>query len=136
MFTLVIGIGIVINDLGKILIAQRAPNQIMGGLWEFPGGKQENQESIENTIASEILEELGINVKVEDKLLEFDHTYEDKNFHFVVHACNLISGQPQPLESQRIKWVLPSNLSNYSFPEANTKMIDALNDYLLLIKDQ
>ena len=132
MLTLVIGIGIVINELGQILIDQRSHNQIMGGLWEFPGGKQENQETIENTISREIFEELGIDVKVEDKLIEFEHTYEDKKLHFVVHACKLISGQPQPLESLKIKWVKPSNLSNYSFPPANSRMIDALNDYLLL----
>ncbi len=135
MSNLIIGIGILINDLGEVLIAQRNYNQSMGGLWEFPGGKKEDFESAEVTIKREILEELGIDVQVKDKLIEFDYNYKNKKFHFVVHICKLISGHPKPLESLRIKWVHPSNLFNYAFPKANTFMIDALNHYLFLDKD-
>ena len=78
MSTLIIGIGIIINDLGQILIDQRTFQQHMGGLWEFPGGKKEAYESIEITIHREIFEELGIAVEVGKKLIEFDYIYENK----------------------------------------------------------
>ena len=126
----VIGIGIVINTAGKILIAQRLPDKTMGGMWEFPGGKQEQDEAIEHTIARELREELAIDVQVGKKLIELDHAFSHKKFHFIVHLCQLISGQPQPLASQQLRWVLPNELEKYPFPVANTRMITALHEYL------
>ncbi|WP_225866391.1 MULTISPECIES: 8-oxo-dGTP diphosphatase MutT [Prochlorococcus] len=131
----VIGIGLIFNDLGEILIAQRKSNQSMGGMWEFPGGKQEEGESIEYTIIRELQEELGIKVRVGNILLEFDHSYTHKKLHFVVYFCELISGVPKPLASLQLKWVKSHELVNYPFPAANKKMISALKKYLLLSKD-
>jgi len=134
MSSLVIGIGLLINDLGEVLIDLRTHDKKMGGLWEFPGGKQENGESIENTIERELIEELGIKVKVGSKLIEFDYIYNDKKHHFIAYICKSVSGKPQPLASLEIKWVHPSKLNNYRFPEANIILIDALKEYLLLYK--
>ena len=132
---LVIGIGLIINHLGEILIDQRKNNQSMAGMWEFPGGKQEEGELIEVTIRRELYEELGVQVKVEKKLIEFDHCYTHKKLHFVVHICKIISGKPQPISSCQIKWVLPSELASYPFPAANQHMISALRQYLMLDKE-
>ncbi len=131
MKKLVIGIGLVINDLGEVLIDQRKYDQKMGGLWEFPGGKREKLEVIEETIKREIFEELNIHVKVGDKLVEFDFSYEDIDLHFIVHICKLNSGTPKPLSSLKVKWVKPENLINYNFPPANKIIINALTNYLL-----
>ncbi len=128
----VIGIGVVFNDQKQVLIDQRLKNSSMGGMWEFPGGKKEIGENIETTIAREIQEELGIEVKVEDKLLSFDHLYSHKKLHFEVHICKWISGTPFPLASQQCRWVYPKEFSNYPFPAANTTIIKALNKYLQL----
>ena len=136
MQSLVIGIGIVINNSGQVLIDQRQSNQSMAGLWEFPGGKNELDELIEDTIERELYEELGIKVKVKEKIIEFDHLYTNKKLHFVVYICKIISGNPKPLASVQIKWVLPSELSNYPFPAANQKMISALKSYLMIGKDK
>ena len=126
----VVGIGIVFNDLGEVLIDQSKNDQSMAGMWEFPGGKQEEGEDIESTVIRELFEELSIKVKVAKKLVEFDHSYSHKKFHFVVYICHLISGDPQPLTSVQTKWVNPSELINYPFPAANQKMISAIKYYL------
>ena len=131
---LTIGIGLIFNNLGQVLIDQRKNNKNMGGKWEFPGGKQEEGEEIEYTIIREIYEELGIKVEVKEKLIEFDHSYTYNKIHFVVCFCKLIQGEPKPLESLKLKWVYPNDLYNYSFPAANTLMIATLKNHLLLHK--
>ncbi len=125
-----IGIGIIFNADGEVLIDQRLNKGTLGGMWEFPGGKQEQNESIEITIAREIREELGIEVKVGEKLIALDHQYSNKKLHFVVHLCQWVSGEPQPLCSQKLLWVRPQDLSNFPFPAANTRIIAALHEYL------
>ena len=127
----VIGIGIVFNQFGEVLIDQRLEEGLLGGLWEFPGGKQEDGELIHQTITRELIEEVGIEVFVGDQLIAFDHLYSHKKIHFVVHICTLISGEPQPLASQRVIWVKANNLKDYAFPAANARIIKALKDYLL-----
>ncbi len=130
----VIGIGVVINDFGQVLIDQRKNDQSMAGMWEFPGGKQEIGEVVETTVIRELFEELSIKVKIGKKLLEFDHFYSHKKLHFVVYTCHLISGDPKPLASVQTKWVHPYELINYPFPAANQKMISAIKDYLVFEK--
>ena len=122
----VIGIGIVFNQIGEILIDQRLDGKSMGGLWEFPGGKQELNEDIEETISREIFEELGIKIKVGKELLSFDYSYSYKKLHFVVHLCELISGEPKSFASQKFLWVYPKYVVNYSFPAANIHIFSAL----------
>ena len=70
-----IGIGLVFNKKGELLIDQRLESSSMGGMWEFPGGKKIPNESIEKTIERELKEELGIVVNVGEKLLSFEHAY-------------------------------------------------------------
>ena len=104
----------------------------MGGMWEFPGGKQEEGESIQNTVIREIKEELGISVLVRYKLIEFDYAYMDQDIHFSVYICHLIEGEPKPIESLQIKWVNIHDLVNYKFPAANELIVSKLKDYFLI----
>ena len=127
-----IGIGLVFNKKGELLIDQRLESSSMGGMWEFPGGKKTPDELIEKTIERELKEELGILVKVGKKLLSFDHTYTQKKLNFTVHICELISGEPKPLASQKILWISPDKLSDFPFPAANTKIISELCNHLCL----
>ncbi len=131
---LIIGIGVILNHLNEVLIDQRKHDKNMGGMWEFPGGKKEDGELIQSTVSREIKEELGINVQVEEKLIEFDYSYPDQEIQFSVYFCKLISGTPQPLESLQVKWVHPDDLDNYYFPNANKIIIEKLKDYLFLDK--
>ena len=122
----VIGVGVVINAAGEVLIDQRLEEGLLGGMWEFPGGKQEQGETIETCIARELKEELGIALTVGDELITVDHAYSHKKLRFVVHLCDLVSGEPQPLASQQVRWVRPDDLGNYAFPAANARIIEAL----------
>ena len=122
----VIGIGVVINAVGDVLIDQRLEEGLLGGMWEFPGGKQEPGESIEACIARELMEELGIVVSVGEALITLDHAYSHKKLQFVVHLCDWCSGDPKPLASQQVRWVRPEQLKDYPFPAANARIIDAL----------
>ena len=122
----VIGVGVVLNAAGEVLIDQRLEEGLLGGMWEFPGGKQEQGETIENCIARELSEELGIAVTVGDEMITVDHAYSHKKLRFVVHLCDWTSGEPQPLASQQVRWVRPDDLGNYAFPAANARIIEAL----------
>ena len=122
----VIGVGVVLNAAGDVLIDQRLEEGLLGGMWEFPGGKQEQDETIETCVARELKEELGIAVTVGPELITVDHAYSHKKLRFVVHLCDWVSGEPQPLASQQVRWVRPDDLGNYPFPAANARIIEAL----------
>jgi A/G-specific adenine glycosylase len=126
----VIGVGVVFNDVGQVLIDQRLNEGLLGGLWEFPGGKQEPGEAIETTIVRELREELAIEAQVGEQLITVDHAYSHKKLRFVVHLCQWQSGEPQPLASQQVRWVAPVELETYPFPAANARIIAALLAHL------
>ena len=123
----VIGVGVVLNQEGEVLIDQRLEEGLLGGLWEFPGGKQEPGEAIEQCIERELREELAIQVEVGELLICVDHAYSHKKLRFVVHCCRWLSGTPKALASQQVKWVKISELDQYPFPAANTRIIEALS---------
>ena len=126
----VIGVGVVLDADGRVLIDQRLEEGLLGGLWEFPGGKQESGEAIEATISRELREELAIEVEVGEELIRLDHAYSHKRLRFVVHLCRWCSGEPQPLASQQVRWVHPEALPAYPFPAANARIIAALQAHL------
>jgi A/G-specific adenine glycosylase len=126
----VIGVGVVLNGAGQVLIDQRLNEGLLGGLWEFPGGKQEPGEAIEATIARELMEELAITVAVGEELITLEHAYSHKRLRFVVHLCQWVSGEPQPLACQQVRWVEPAQLSAFPFPAANARIIAALLERL------
>jgi A/G-specific adenine glycosylase len=126
----VIGVGVVLNEAGEVLIDQRLNEGLLGGLWEFPGGKQEPGEAIEATIRRELEEELAIAVEVGEELITFEHAYSHKRLRFVVHLCRWLSGEPQPLAAQQVRWVEPGRLQDFPFPAANARIIAALQQRL------
>jgi A/G-specific adenine glycosylase len=126
----VIGVAVVLDHIGRVLIDQRLEEGLLGGLWEFPGGKQEPGEAIEATIVRELAEELAIEVEVGDELIRLDHAYSHKRLRFIVHLCRWSGGEPQPLASQQVRWVEPERLAEFPFPAANARIIAALRDRL------
>jgi A/G-specific adenine glycosylase len=103
----------VIRRNGKVLLAQRPQNGLLGGLWEFPGGKQEPGESLAECLAREIREELGAEVEVRETIGEFRHAYT--HFKITLHAfeCRLLDGEPRPVEAQDVRWVELSGLGDF-----------------------
>lgn len=121
-----IGVGIPVDEEGKLLIAQRPEEAMLGGLWEFPGGKKEKRESLRDTVARELHEELDVVVDVLDKVLTVKHAYS--HFKITLHAylCSIQSGKPRPKSSQQLRWVTVDELDTYPFPKANKELVKAL----------
>ena len=121
-----IGVAVINNQQGQILIDRRKQSGEMGGLWEFPGGKIEPGETIEECIEREIKEELDIQISVGDRLITISHRYKTFDVTLYVHDCEYISGTPQALECDEILWVEPAQMSQYQFPKANLQIINLL----------
>lgn len=121
-----IGVAVIWNDDGQILIDRRRQEGLLGGLWEFPGGKIEPNETIEECIKREIREELGIAIEVGDRLTTVEHAYSHFRVTLNVHHCRYVLGEPQPIACDEIRWVTLDEIQQYPFPKANEKIIAAL----------
>ncbi len=121
-----IGVAVIWNDQRQILIDRRRPEGLLGGLWEFPGGKIELGETVEECIRREIREELGIEIEVGDRLITIDHAYSHFRVTLTVHHCRHLTGIPQPIESDEIRWVTLDEIDQFPFPKANIQIITAL----------
>ncbi|HAC62765.1 MAG TPA: 8-oxo-dGTP diphosphatase MutT [Cyanothece sp. UBA12306] len=121
-----IGVGVIYNNEEKILIDRRLEQGLLGGLWEFPGGKIEANETVEDCIKREILEEIAIEIAVKEHLITLEHTYSHFKVTLIVHRCRHLSGEPQPIECQEIRWVTLDEIDNFTFPQANSKIIEVL----------
>lgn len=111
---------------GKLLLTQRNPGSHLGGLWEFPGGKREIHETFEECLLRELREELGIEVTVGPVLESITHSYPEKTVHLRFFRCSLVRNEPQALECAAFVWVSASELLQYSFPEADARLLDRL----------
>lgn len=122
-----IGVAVIWNEQGQILIDRRRQEGLLGGLWEFPGGKIEPEETVQECIVREIQEELGIEVAVGDRLITIDHTYTHFRVTLNVFHCRHVSGVPQPIECDEVRWVTLEEIDQYPFPKANVQIIEALH---------
>jgi len=117
---------------GRILISQRPRGKPMAGLWEFPGGKMEIDESPEKALIREIKEEL--NIDVSDKCLApftfASHKYERFHLLMPLYVCRVWEGNVKPMEKQALKWVRPKNLPKYPMPPADRPLVAMLRDLL------
>jgi len=118
--------GIIRDDAGRLLIAQRPMDGLLGGLWEFPGGKQEPGETLPETLQRELREELAIEVEVGTLFVKVRHAFT--HFKITLHAfeCRYRSGPPQAIDAQDFAWVTQDQLRDYSFGKADRQVIDAL----------
>lgn len=121
-----IGVGIIQNEYDEVLIALRPEDAMLGGLWEFPGGKQKDDEQMEETVIRELKEELDVEVQITRPFMKLDHAYS--HFKITMHAflCKLINGTPQPKSSQQVKWISIEELEDYPFPKANRRLTEKL----------
>lgn len=121
-----VAVGVVQNGAGELLIQRRAEDGLLGGLWEFPGGKQETGETLEETCRRELREELSIDVEVQSLIQRISHAYS--HFKVTLHAyqCRVTSGEPRSREGLPVRWIAIDDLSDYAFPRANRRLIEAL----------
>ena len=116
----------------KLLITQRHARAHLGGLWEFPGGKREADETFEQCLIREILEELGVEISVGELFEEIAHDYPEKSVHLKFFVCQLLSGEPQPLDCAALKWISKAELTEHQFPAADAQLLEKLKSSQLM----
>ncbi len=135
--SLQVAVGVIKNPSGQILISLRNEKLHQGGLWEFPGGKIEASETVEQALARELKEELDIDVHAAVPLITINHEYPELAVQLIVYSVEQFSGEVKSCEGQPFLWVNPDDLINYDFPKANKPIIAAarLPDSYIILDD-
>ena len=126
MALVTVAVGILIDGAGRVLVTRRAPDAHQGGLWEFPGGKVEADETLLEALTRELREELGVSVEAAEALMVLEHDYGDKQVRLDVHRVTRWSGEPRGLEGQPLAWQPPAQLRHWTFPAANRPILERL----------
>jgi len=116
----------IIRRAKKILITRRRDHVHLAGLWEFPGGKVEDGESLRSALQREILEELGVDVEVDCEFFTVEHEYPAKSVRLHFFNCTILQGEPQRLDVADLQWVDIAALPNFEFPPADVELIRKL----------
>jgi len=117
--------GLIIRD-GRYLIARRRAETHLGGLWEFPGGKREPGESLEDCLHRELREELGIAVTAPAWFRTIRHDYPGKCVELHFFHCTISRGEARALDCEEVRWVTPGEMQAYDFPPADRPLLEAL----------
>ena len=115
----------VVERNGRLLVTSRPEGVHLEGLWEFPGGKCAEGESLVECLQREIVEELGTGAIVGDEIFCVTHDYGDRTVTLHFFACSL-TGEPRPLIGQQMRWVAREDLRSLTFPPADNRLIDLL----------
>ncbi len=121
-----VAVGVIGNTAGEVLVALRHAHLHQGGLWEFPGGKIADGESVEAALARELHEELGIHVEYAQPLLTVRHAYADRSVELHVWRVTAFVGEVHGREGQPLRWVAVPELDPVDFPAADLPIIEAL----------
>ena len=124
-----VAVGVLCDAGGRVLIGRRQAHKHQGGLWEFPGGKVEEGESVAAALARELREELGVDVIESRALLSVEHDYGDRAVLLDVHVVTRYAGEASGEEGQLLRWVAAGALDDFAFPAANAAIIAAVQDY-------
>jgi 8-oxo-dGTP diphosphatase len=116
----------IIRRNGLVLITRRPNNVHLAGLWEFPGGKVEADESLQTALTREIREELGVEIEVLAERFHIQHDYPTRSVELHFFEARIVTGEPKPLDVADIRWVRPGDLDQFDFPEADRELISLL----------
>lgn len=122
----VVGAAVTVDARGRVLIARRRDDAMLGGLWEFPGGKVEPGETLPQCIRRELVEELGLTVRVGERLAVIRHAYSHFTIELHAHFCRPESGRPRPIRCSAVAWIRPDQAWRRAFSRADTKILAAL----------
>jgi 8-oxo-dGTP diphosphatase len=123
--TIDVSAGLIFRD-GKLLITQRHAGAHLGGLWEFPGGKREADETFESCLIRELREELGIEVTVGELIETVEHEYPEKRVRLKFFRCSWRANEPQALGCPAFAWITREQLGAYEFPAADAHLLQTL----------
>ena len=115
----------VIERDGRLLVTRRLDGTHLAGLWEFPGGKQEPGETLEDALVRELGEELDVRARVGDRILMTAHDYPARCVELHFFACR-IDGEPRAVHGQDMRWVTRPELESLEFPQADAELIALL----------
>ena len=121
-----------IEQDGKVLVAQRPEGKALAGKWEFPGGKIDPGESAEACLEREIREELGCSIRLRQPLSPVIHAYPNGSIELVPFICVIATGEPQALEHAAIDWMEPAAIQGMDLAAADEPI---LVEYLQLLDD-
>lgn len=124
-----IAIGVVFKN-GRVLITQRKPDGLLGGLWEFPGGKIKKGESAESACVREIKEEVSLQVAVIDYLAQVKHAYTHFKITMEIFCCNYKSGRVKRNGPVAHRWIKLDEIDQYALPRANHKFLPKLKKWI------
>jgi len=114
----------IIEKDGKILIAKRNKEDPLKDKWEFPGGKLEPNETPEACLKRELEEELGVVTEIGEFICSSKYEYSHIAIELHVFRAHYVSGEFKANDHAELKWVLPSELSHYDFPEADAPIVE------------
>jgi A/G-specific adenine glycosylase len=120
-----IAVGVVFKK-NRVLITRRKPEGLLGGLWEFPGGKVRKGERAEAACVREIMEEVNLSVEIASFLTRVKHAYTHFKISVDVFCCNYINGKIRLAGPSDYRWIKINEIDQYPFPKANHKFIPLL----------
>ena len=124
--TVHVAVAVIVDENNKVCISLRHKDSHQGGLWEFPGGKVEQGETVEQALVREIKEELDLNISQSRRFITITHDYQDKKVCLHVRKVTSYTGHATGLENQQVEWVDADSLLSYNFPAANLAIIKAI----------
>lgn len=117
---------IILNEADEVLCALRSSNMSLPNYWEFPGGKVEENESVEEAIIREIKEELNCSIETNQIFLEYTHEYEHIFVNLITVLCRLVEGTPTASEHAELKWINKQNLTGLQWAPADIPTVELL----------
>ena len=120
-----IAVAVIWRD-GQLLIGKRKVDQMLGGLWEFPGGKRRADESLEETAIREIREETGLEIELGAPYCTVEHAYSHFSISLTAFRATYRSGEALPHSTDELRWVRLDELDAFPFPTANKRVIEAI----------
>ncbi len=121
-----VAVGVIFDEAGRVLVQKRPEEAMLGGLWEFPGGKAEPGEALPDACRRELREELGIEVEVGEALARIEHAYSHFRITLWAFRCRIVAGTPLHHTGQPIRWVAARDLGGLAFPRASRRLIETL----------
>jgi A/G-specific adenine glycosylase len=118
----------VILRSGRVLLARRPDAKILGGMWEFPGGKRERGETLPVCLRRELREELDVSVRVRDKIIAVKHAFSHFRITLHVFSCDRLRGKPRPIGAAELRWVRVRDLRQYPMGKADRVAAGRLAD--------
>lgn len=124
-----IAVGVVIKN-NRLLITRRSPDGLLGGLWEFPGGKIKKGETAKKAVVREIKEEVNLTVVAEKRLTRVKHAYTHFKIEMDVFICRFVNGRIHLKGPVDFRWVTAAEINRFPLPKANHKFLPELKEAL------